>query len=290
MNKITELLQFKEVETIGSYADEKINKFASDVDFQEIIFTKKSYKNILKEFQKMFSDAEKMKGVYILDFKCGVFRGNLPIRWNKETIQKGYQMIDHIKINFIDCLQQTSMIKIDLIALINHVFVEFSNNYYFNFPSGLSTRPQSSNTLDDLFVMDYQKFIQKELYFKALKRLYRVFKLRDDTKNMNTLIKLFNGEIGLFNFQINSLNIIHDVIGNNFKEVELKDVLYNLKIVEKNLPNLYKKDVDKIIQLNDLNLIKDNIPDLIDKLNKTSNKKVLPIIKKNFKNISLNKI
>jgi hypothetical protein len=289
MNKITELLQFKEVETIGSFADKNI-KFASDVDFQEIIFTKKSYQNILKEFQKIFKDAEKMKGVYITDFKCGVFRGNIPVRWNKSSIQKGYQMIDTVKINFVDCLQQTSMIKIDLIALIDGVFVEFSNNYYFNFPTGTTTRPTSGAKLEDLFLMDYKKYITDKLYFKALKRLYRVFKLRNDKENMKKLIDLFNSDIGVLNFQINSLNIIYDVIGNSFKEVELKDVIHNLEIVKKNLSNVYNKDIENLIKLNDLKLIKEHIPELVEKLNKKSNQNTKPLINKHFKYSMINKI
>ena len=139
MNKVIDILKIKDVQRIGSSSNPKI-KYASDIDLREIIQTNDFFPEILKKFQQKFSIAQNDPKIFITDFKCGMFRGQ-PVRWNKYTIKDGFQNIDGINIHFINCLQQKSSIKMDIIALVNQIFTEFSNNYYFTFPDGFTTMP-----------------------------------------------------------------------------------------------------------------------------------------------------
>ena len=166
MNTVIDILKIKSVERIGSSADPKI-KYASDIDFQELHETDDFFPNILRKFQEKFVKAEGNKNIFITDFKCGLFRGQ-PIRWNKHTVKLGYQTIDGIRLEFIDCLQQKSLIKMDIIALINGIFTEFSNNYYFIFSNGFSTMPVTGNKIEDIFLMEFQRYMKLKKYFTAI--------------------------------------------------------------------------------------------------------------------------
>ena len=166
MNTVIDILKIKSVERIGSSADPNI-KYASDVDFQGYNETDDFFLNILRKFQEKFLKAERNQNIFITDFKCGMFRGQ-PIRWNKHTIKQGYQTIDGIRLEFIDCLQQKSLIKMDIIELINGIFREFSNNYYFIFSNGFSTMPVKGNKIEDIFLMEFQRYMKLKKYFKAL--------------------------------------------------------------------------------------------------------------------------
>ena len=85
MNSVIDILKISNIETIGSSADSNI-KYVSDIDLQEIIHTDDFYTTILQKFQKKFIEAQNNPNVFIIDFKCGMFRGEL-VRWNKKTIK-----------------------------------------------------------------------------------------------------------------------------------------------------------------------------------------------------------
>ena len=214
MNSVIDILKISNIETIGSSADSNI-KYMSDIDLQEIIHTDDFYTTILQKFQKKFIEAQNNPNVFIIDFKCGMFRGE-PVRWNKKTIKTGYQNINGINISFIGCLQQKSIIKMDIIALIRGIFTEFSNNYYFVFSNGFSTMPGNNNKLGEVFLLDFKQKMKDKKYFKALKQLYSYFKIKKNKKMQNKLLDFFNSDVGKLNYQINNLQIIYDVIDNKF--------------------------------------------------------------------------
>ena len=133
-----------------------------------------------------------------------MFRGQ-PVRWVKHSVKQGYQTIDGIRLEFIDCLQQKSTIKIDIIALVNGIFTEFSINYYLVFFNGFSTMPITGNKLSDIFIMEFQKYLKLKKYFKALKRLYSYFKAMKNKPYQKKLLQFFNSDVGRLNYQINGL-------------------------------------------------------------------------------------
>jgi len=278
MNTVIDILKIKNVEKIGSSADPNI-KYASDVDLQEFVQTDDFFETILHKFQDRFRKAERNPNVFITDMKCGKFRG-LPVRWNKQSIKRGHQYIDNIKINLVDCLQQKSIIKMDIIALIDGVFTEFSNNYYFTFSDGFTTMPISTMKLSDIFLHEFQEKMRDKKYFKALKRLYSYFKVRKNKKYQNKLITFFNSDIGKLNYQINGLQIIYDVIGNSFRTPKKSDVRHNLLVIQKNLPNEYKSLIDQIMNKSTLSHMKPEMKKTIDQLTEVVNQQTMNFIDK----------
>lgn len=282
MESVINILKIKNAEKIGSSTDPKI-KYASDIDSQEfVVKVDNFFKVILEKFRKKYIKAESMRNIFIPDFKCGVFRGQ-PIRWNKYTIKDGYQYRDGIKINFVDCLQQKSLIKMDIIALVDGIFTEFSNNYYFTFSSGFTTMPERGDGLSNIFLMEFQRYFKLKKYFKALKRLYSYFKERKDKKHQDILLQFLNSDVGHLNYQINGLNIISDVIGNPFRQPCKSDVIKNLRHIQINLPSEYKELINNILKKPTLQLMKIEINSIIDSLTEVVNEKTVDFIKKEIK-------
>ena len=275
MNKVIDILKIKDVQRIGSSADPKI-KYASDVDLQEVIQTNDFFQEILKKFQQKFLKAQKDPKIVITDFKCGMFRGQ-PVRWNRYTIQDGFQTIDEINIPFINCLQQKSIIKMDIIALVNGVFTEFSNNYYFTFPNGFSTMPGRETKLSDVFLLQFQQKIKEKKYFKALKRLYSYFKLKKNKKMQHTLVQFFNSNVGKLNYQINNLQILDDVLGNPFRQPKKSDI-NNLNIIKKNLPPELDQKIDIILRRPTLQTMRLAIQDVIQQLTDVVNEQTMEFL------------
>ena len=121
-----------EYQVIGSGAIEEV-AYGSDYDLQEFVKEPdyiRSTAHLLELFRKKFKDAEKDPDVFILDFKCGVDDEGNAIRWDKKSIAKGFQMVDKRKVTFQECLLMKSTIKMDITALVDGIFIEFSDNYY----------------------------------------------------------------------------------------------------------------------------------------------------------------
>ena len=78
---------------------------------------------------KIYKKAEEDPNIFIIDFKCGEIDG-IPVRWNKETIKTGKHVVKGKSVSFTDCVMMKSVMKMDIIALINGFFTEFSENYY----------------------------------------------------------------------------------------------------------------------------------------------------------------
>jgi len=255
-------LSIKEYDIIGTYADDRV-KYKSDIDLQEYIDTDNRdiniYNNILIHFQNIFKKYKQINNTYIIDFKCGVSSGNYPIRWNYNSIMNGYQIIEDDKINFIDCLQNQSIIKIDVIIKdSNNIFNEISYNYYFNFDDLKTYDLKNIEQVKTEIILDAKKYniINK---YKALKRYYSYYKLDDDIPNQNRVLKLINSNLGIQYQCINQLDLILLIINNEFKPYDKKDIYINLKYILKIINNNFKFKINKLIN-NNINYININIP------------------------------
>jgi hypothetical protein len=263
--KAYQILEIKNAEKIGSSAIKDI-LYASDIDLQEFVYTDDTFEDILKIFQKKFQVAKKTDGIWITDFKCGVLAGNYPIRWDYDTIMQGFQYLNGKIKYFTACLQQQSIIKMDLFALVNGQFVEFSENYYFVFPDKFNTMQEKGESIDPYLINDYFKYIKEGKRFKALKRLFSYYKNKNNKKEMKILIKFFNSPIGKFNQQINGLTIISEMMEQTFKPVKLSDIKHNLKIIQKDVPENYKPIIQQIIAQRSRESIKKKLDDVIKQM------------------------
>jgi hypothetical protein len=297
-----------EYRVVGSASLKKI-KYFSDYDLDELlkdynaddnIFTK-----IYKSFRKKFIDAKKNPNIFITDFKCGMDSNGEPLRWSYDDMMKGYKMTDEVggisnKVYFEDCINMKTTIKLDVVALIDGIFTEFSENYYFKF--GKDEGNFFPHDIDKEHLLNELKHSYDEYmyagknYLKALKRIFAYKKLKNKTKYKAQLEKMFNyfnSPIGLLNKIRSELDIILVVLENenNFRTPKKKDIVYNLEVMKKKLNSenytQFDDEIDTIIangvKKSDL---KNKIEDLRNQLYHFVNKNALDFISKN-KNLLL---
>ena len=216
---------------VGSSADKDVI-YSADYDLMEEKDFKKDlniYNKILDLFRKKYKLALKPNSnIWIIDFKCGMFRGQ-PIRWDKESIKKGYVLIDNEPKYFVDCLQQDSRIKMDVMAVdTNGEINEYSDIYFIKIGSNELTREISDEENAILIFRDLHHYLDEKNYFKALKRLYSFAKLKNNNSLIKALLKVINSNLGSQSKLIADLNTINELINNNFRKVPKSIILHNL--------------------------------------------------------------
>lgn len=242
--KIFNFLSITGLQTlVGSSADKDV-VYSADYDLMEekdfkytfdksIIkehnFNLNIYNKILDLFRKKYKIALKPKSnIWIIDFKCGMFRGQ-PIRWDKESIKKGYVLINNEPKYFVDCLQQESRIKMDVIAVdANGEINEYSDIYFIKIGSNELTREITNEETAILIYKDFHHYLEEKNYFKAIKRLYSYSKIKNNKPLIKELLKVINSQLGRQSKLIADLNTINDLINNNFKKVSKSLILNNL--------------------------------------------------------------
>lgn len=272
--KIIQTLKLHGTQTIlGTGADKQIDYY-SDIDLQESNVCKAgedTYPAILKMFQKKYDEVDKIPNAFITDFKCGVQRGGIPVRWNKQSIQAGEQIIDGKLYRFVDCLKQTSIIKMDIIALIDGKFTEFSENYYFTIGNRKTYRPLNAKELGVALLRDFKKYLAMDKPFKALKRLYSQQKLSDSVNKK--IVRFLNSKVGRVNKTMGDLEIIGDVMKYDVAEDVIRK---NLRLIAEDADK-YKQPILEISQL-PIDQIKPAIEEIMGQMKKQISKKTKDFI------------
>lgn len=269
---IIRLLNISNATIIGSASD-KAFKYINDIDIEEYDqFEDKPhiYDILLNKFRDKFHKASKNPNIFITDFKCG-FHNKKPVRWTKGQIKNGYQTIDGTEIQFVDCLKQKSTIKMDIVALINNIYTEFSDNYYFKIGN---KEPNSNIVLEsdvkESLLEDVKDYIDENNHFKALKRFYSYNKITKNEKKLKLLTEFFNSTIAHEYYLYNLLtNIIPLVISNKFRKPKWSDLQYNVEYVKKELAEIEPKfdnDLNYILSSKTQNVMKDRINKVAPKM------------------------
>jgi hypothetical protein len=136
-----------------------------------------------------------------------IFREHKILRWNYEELKKGHKILPgDIKITIKQALRFKSDVKIDMIALVDHKFVEITNyiilayvdkydNYsIINFKDDLFNENVFDKRYDEQMKEEIEKLYYSNMYyspFKMVKRIWafsRFFKYRDDIFNLEHII------------------------------------------------------------------------------------------------------
>lgn len=267
---------------IGS-ANLKSTLYINDYDLEENINL--SPLKIKKLFQKKFKEVYNDNDIYITDFKCGVNEYSEPLRWSYNDVMAGVK--DGYKLE--DCIMSKATLKLDIVALINGVFTEYSENYYIkygklqNYDNTILKKEEIYNSIYDSYVELYDE----ENYFKALKRIFTLLKIENqktNEKTMKYLITIFNGNLGLLNNIINQISILKLLLEQKFKPVDINDIHNNLQIIKQNISNIFEikiqstiyNFIDNICHINNKHITYE----LIDKL---KNKLLIILNKESFK-------
>ncbi len=216
--------------------------------------------------------------IYISDFKCGEDIHENPIRWNYEDMLNGYKIIDGRQYNFTDCLlMKNATIKLDIITFINNNITEISDNYFIKIGSQSNYSNNSTEYIKKSLIEDYNKNVDKKNYFKALKRLFSIYRLINRTSDK--LISLFNSGKGMLYKVICDLKTIVFLLEQTFKKPPIQLIINNLqnikyfasKITEFRLGYITPV-IDNICNLRNNHDMFKHINELIERLNNDLNK------------------
>ena len=137
----------------------------------------------------------------------GEFRGKA-LRWDYEAIKKR----ENNGITFDDAIKQKSMIKMDVVTLLNGRFIEITEVYNI-YIDGSSNADYTKENVRHELMHDMQEQIKEGNYMKALKRRYSLLNLDNKNKaEREKLVDYFNSPIGLLNRSKSDLETMLTVI------------------------------------------------------------------------------
>ena len=216
INDIIKKIKFKNYKiNLAGSAKLQSQRYFSDYDFNSMI--KRKYKpiTIYNEFVKIM----KRDDLYFIEFKIEYLDGT------KKKIH------DILKINK-SLFKNINYVKIDYVLWFDYHFKELSIIYVFN---------RTNFSVEDI-KQDYEEFVKDGNNFKALKRLFSIYKIKKNKIEAVKLTKFFNSKYGKLyelNSNLKTLLLIPD------DDVRKK---INLKFLKLN-PDI---DIKKEISKNDL--------------------------------------
>jgi hypothetical protein len=233
----------------GTGADADI-LYSSDYDLAE--YWKSGVAGIYyieKVFKDKFRRAMSMTEVYITDFKCGEIEGK-PVRWDKKSIKAGIVKQYSRKITLCEALQQKSVVKMDVIAMIDGIYKEFSCNYKFNF-GGITNYEETENVTKEELLKEIGEYYREGNSFKALRRLYSFVKINKREPSVKkTLQEYFNSPIGELNQCKNQTEILLLMLEQKFRKARKTDLVKNLEWIKTRIPEMgMKKELVNNISL-----------------------------------------
>ena len=232
----------RKYKVIGSGALQEI-KYSADYDLNELfkdeISDKKSaLDRLYKVFKDKFIETKENQDTWITDFKCGEDSDGEPLRWSYEDMMRGYKRMENGRlISFQECLLMKSTLKLDIIALVEGRFVEFSDNYFIKLDKDANFFPHDmeKDHLLNSIKRDYSfQMFSASNYFKGLKRAFAYYKLEAEGKNeskIDKLLEFFNSETGLLYKIRSELETIQAVLEQTFRKPKLEQIYTNLKLV-----------------------------------------------------------
>jgi hypothetical protein len=261
-NKVFNLLTITgRYKIVGSQSIPHI-KYKSDFDLLEYFNTLdvgKYPQQILKIFQKKFERASKDPNIFITDFKCGEDDKGEPLRWTKQTIKKGSQVVGGKEYKFVDVLLQKSIIKMDIIAFIDGIATEFTEMYYFTLNGYQNYDNKPIEKIYEEILEDGREYLKQGNVMKALKRVYASLNLLDKEKPIRKmLVEFFNGHTGWLNSVKNDIDTLKTLTENKFRKPPRDKVKDNISLIQQKLTNCPDKRL-KEVAINELEEIKNKV-------------------------------
>lgn len=291
----------RKYKVIGSGGMKHI-KYNADYDLNELFEPSKlgSKEKILDTltalFKKKFEDAEKDPNYYIVDFKCGIDEEGEPLRWDKNDIKRGYKIVQSgRKVRFQDCILMKSTMKMDVIANIDGVFTEFSDNYLIKLgdnPADANFFPhdlQRDHLLNSIKHSFDEYYYGARNYVKALKRSFSYFLQDGEDKHLGKLRQLmdfFNSTTGLLYKLKSEIDTVLLVMENKFRTPPVEDLVRNIKIIRNRVdtvPNTSGsvRNLDLASQAKSAKLMAEYLNKSKKMLDALINKSALDFIRKN---------
>lgn len=250
------------------------NIITNDYDLNELVQhtgdTSKILMHIYKTFKQKITTIYTTDDTWVVDFKCGTKFGE-PLRWTREDINAGVNQ----GIQFVDCILQKSVCKIDTVTYLNGRLVEISELYYFNI-NGVTNYDPDEFELPYIIhelEQDRLELLADGNKFKALKREYSILlKMNKGKRRQKELLAVFNGSIGWLYYCISSLKTLIEMKDQTFRPVPKELV----KIAQQVIKDDISRVVSYPVAVNILNKSADieDLEKIITKLTNSLNEKL----------------
>jgi len=224
------------INVVGSAAIKR-SLYYSDYDLFEQV-NDKSESMIYAHFLGLFNKIHVMDNIVISDFKLG------DLRWTISDIVKGVNN----GVSFNDALKKKSIIKIDIISLINGKFYEISEVYKICLDGKCNVDYKLDDIIEDI-TTEYMEKVKSGNYMKALKKMYSIIKLKNNKDpRLNILLEYFNSPIGLLYRNNSELQTMLIVLEN--AKFDLEEVKNSLEIIKEQISAFpIPVELDKIVKL-----------------------------------------
>jgi len=217
---IIKRLKFKNYKlNLAGSASLQSQRYFSDYDFNSMI--SRAYKplTIYNEFMKILSNDE----MYFIEFK---------IEYIDDTKFKIYDFSKIKKSMF----KNIKFVKIDFCLFLDYQFTELSIMYVFR---------KTKYTTDDI-KEDYNELVKEGNNYKALKRLFSMYKMTKNRKEAIKLTRFFNSnKLYQINSNLKAIQLMKETYKNNH------DVSKKIDINMKYLKLDTNADIDEMIRSND---------------------------------------
>jgi len=216
------------VNLVGS-SSLKSQYYFSDYDFNSSITRKQKPIEIKEKIEDIVKTINEDENNYFIEMK---------IEYTDEKSKlKIFESNDIEKIEE-EKYKNINIIKLDYIVKFDYEFVEVSMIY--NFSNSKVSKLKMTNLYKDEIIE-----LKKEgNYFKVLKRVFSIVKIKNKDKNqLVELTKFFNGNFGKMYKIISNLKTIKNLLDNYNNKKIIKQVINNLKIY-----NIYNiEEINKYI-------------------------------------------
>tara|TARA_R110000751_G_scaffold7685_1_gene31094 strand:- start:945 stop:1985 length:1041 start_codon:yes stop_codon:yes gene_type:complete len=163
------------------------------------------------------------------------------LRWTVGDMKRGWvKLIDGKRKYFKETILEKTPLKIDLIIKVGDQFKEVSENYYITCDGKTNfVKCPSKKEVEE----DYEeeiKYFTKINSFKALKRLFSLFRYDGAKKHkdkMDKLVVFFNSNVGFANKIKNELDILECLLEQKRKP-KWEDVVANLQFIKEQFSHL----------------------------------------------------
>jgi hypothetical protein len=229
INDIVKKLKFKNYKiNLAGSASLQSQRYFSDYDFNTNILRKYKPITIYNEFLKIISNNDDL--LYFLELKIEYLDGTKTKIYDPSI----YKIIKNMFKNI-------NYVKIDYVLWFDYHFKELSIIYTFT---------KTEFDVKDIET-DYKELIKEGNYYKALKRLFSIYKITNNKAEAVKLTKFFNSKYGkLYELNSNLKTIL--LIKDNTRIKDLYDIKQKIDINLKFLKLDPSIDIQKEINKNDI--------------------------------------
>lgn len=206
------------IKVIGT-ASLKSQKYPSDYDIITNV-KDKDPERVYNTFKKIISKTNKMPNVYFIELK---------IQGKTDNDKKKFFDNENIpKDEFIKQFNRgVEFIKIDYIVRFGNIFKDVSINYFFNTEL---TREDIFHILLTRMNNDAREYRKEGRYFKALKRIFNIYRYLRQKRSLVKLAKFFNSEFGRLYALSSNLKTIKLLVESGYRDADTRTkILINLK-------------------------------------------------------------